>query len=117
MALPLLKDIFIIFGLAVGVAFVCHRLKIPTIVGLIIAGVIAGPYGLGLVTETHAVEQLSEIGIIFLLFTIGLEFSINSIAHAKRLFFLGGPLQLVATALPVFLLARAAGFGLRRLRF
>lgn len=110
MAFPLLKDIFIIFGVAVAVAFVCHRLRIPTIVGLIIAGVIAGPYGLGLVTETHQVEQLAEIGIIFLLFTIGLEFSIDSIAHVKRLFFAGGPLQVIATAAPVFVFVRFAGF-------
>jgi CPA2 family monovalent cation:H+ antiporter-2 len=110
-AFPLLRDIFIIFGVAVGVAFLCHRLRIPTVVGLIIAGVIAGPYGLGLVTETHAVEQLAETGIIFLLFTIGLEFSLHSIAHVKRLFFVGGPLQVVATAVPVLLIARAAGFS------
>jgi CPA2 family monovalent cation:H+ antiporter-2 len=109
----LLKDIFIIFGVAVAVAFACHRLRIPTVVGLIIAGVIAGPYGLGLVTETHAVEQMAEIGIIFLLFTIGLEFSIESISRVKRLFFLGGPLQVIATALPVLLLVHAAGFSIQ----
>jgi len=106
----LLKDIFIIFGVAVAVAFVCHRLRIPTVVGFIIAGVIAGPHGLRLVTETHAVEQMAEIGIIFLLFTIGLEFSVDAIGRVKRLFFVGGPLQVIATALPVFLLVRAAGF-------
>ena len=109
MELPLLKDIFVIFGLAVGVALICHRLRIPAVVGLIVTGVIAGPHGLGLVTEHHAVEQLAEIGIIFLLFTIGLEFSINSIGHVKRLFFLGGPLQVVLTAVVVFGIARAAG--------
>lgn len=113
MAFPLLKDIFIIFGVAVAVAFVCHRLRVPTVVGLIVAGVIAGPYGLGLVQDTHAVEQLAEIGIIFLLFTIGLEFSVDSIARVKRLFFVGGPLQVVATAAPVFLLVHAAGFSVQ----
>ena len=113
MALPLLKDIFVIFGVAVAVAFVCHRLRIPTVVGLIIAGVIAGPYGLGLVHETEAVEQLAEIGVIFLLFTIGLEFSIHEVAHVKRLFFVAGPLQVTATAVPVFLLARAAGLSVQ----
>lgn len=107
----LLKDIFIIFGVAVVVAFVCHRVRIPTVVGLIIAGVIAGPYGLRLVGETHAVEQMAELGIIFLLFTIGLEFSIDSIRNVQRLFFLGGPLQVIATAVPVLLLARVAGFA------
>ncbi|HKW15790.1 MAG TPA: cation:proton antiporter, partial [Candidatus Krumholzibacteria bacterium] len=111
MEFGLLKDIFIIFGVAVAVAFVCHRLRIPTVVGLIIAGVIAGPYGLRLVGDSHAVEQMAELGIIFLLFTIGLEFSIDSVTHVKRLFFIAGPLQVIATAVPVLLLVRVAGFS------
>ena len=111
MGLTFLKDIFYIFGVAVAVAFLCHRLRIPTVVGLIIAGVIAGPYGLGLVHDTHAVEQLAEIGIIFLLFTIGIEFSIHSIQTVKRLFFLGGPLQVAGTAVLVGVFGHAVGLS------
>jgi CPA2 family monovalent cation:H+ antiporter-2 len=105
----LLKDIVVMFGLAVAVALVCHRLKIPTVVGLILTGVIAGPHGLGLTTEIDAVEMLAEIGVIFLLFTIGLEFSIASIAHVKRLFFAGGPLQVAITAAAACGLSLVAG--------
>lgn len=112
MGFVLLKDILVIFGVAVVVAFACHRLRIPTVVGLIIAGVIAGPYGLRLVQDQHAVEQMAEIGIIFLLFTIGLEFSIESISRVQRLFFLGGPLQVIATAVPVMLLVHLAEFSI-----
>jgi CPA2 family monovalent cation:H+ antiporter-2 len=107
----LLKDIVVMFGLAVVVALACHRLKIPTVVGFILTGVIAGPHGLGLTTEIDAVEMLAEIGVIFLLFTIGLEFSIASIAHVKRLFFVGGPLQVVGTAVAVTLLCMAGGIA------
>ncbi|HXV14811.1 MAG TPA: cation:proton antiporter, partial [Candidatus Krumholzibacteria bacterium] len=110
----LLKDIFVIFGLAVAVALACHRLKIPTVVGFILTGVIAGPHGLGLTTEIDAVERLAEIGVIFLLFTIGLEFSVASIGHVKRLFFVAGPLQVVLTALVVFAWAVAAGVEVPR---
>ena len=109
MELPLLKDIFVIFGLAVAVALVCHRFRIPPVVGLILTGVIAGPHGLRLTTEEEAVAQLAEIGVIFLLFTIGLEFSIDSIRLVKRLFFVGGPLQVSLTAGLVFLTAIANG--------
>jgi K+:H+ antiporter len=109
MHLPLLKDIFIIFGLAVAVALVCHRLRIPPVVGLIITGVIAGPHGLRLTSEPEAVQTLADIGIIFLLFTIGLEFSVDSIRHVKRLFFVGGPAQVLLTAGVVCLLALASG--------
>jgi len=112
-AFGLLRDILVIFGVAVVVAFACHRLRIPTVVGFIIAGVIAGPYGLRLVTDTHAVEQMAEIGIIFLLFTIGLEFSIESISRVRRLFFIGGPLQVIATAVPVTLLVHMAGISIQ----
>jgi CPA2 family monovalent cation:H+ antiporter-2 len=108
----LLKDIVVMFGLAVAVALVCHRLKIPTVVGLILTGVIAGPHGLGLTTEIGAVETLAEVGVIFLLFTIGLEFSIASIGHVKRLFFLGGPLQVLLTTVAVFALCLAAGVSM-----
>ena len=107
----LLKDIVVMFGLAVVVALVCHRLKIPTVVGLILTGVIAGPHGLGLTTEIDAVEMLAEVGVMFLLFTIGLEFSIASIAHVRRLFFVGGPLQVGITALVVFGICATAGIG------
>ena len=106
-----LKDIFVIFGLAVGVALVCHHLRIPAVVGLIITGVIAGPHGLRLVSDVGAVERLAEIGIIFLLFAIGLEFSIDSIGRVKRLFFVAGPLQVVITAGAVFGVARTLGAG------
>lgn len=105
----LLKDIVVMFGLAVAVALACHKLKIPTVVGLILTGVIAGPHGLGLTTEIDAVEMLAEIGVIFLLFTIGLEFSIASIGHVKRLFFAGGPLQVGVTALAVTGLSLSLG--------
>jgi CPA2 family monovalent cation:H+ antiporter-2 len=107
----LLKDIVVMFGLAVVVALVCHRLKIPTVVGLILTGVIAGPHGLGLTTEIDADEMLAEVGVMFLLFTIGLEFSIASIAHVRRLFFVGGPLQVGITALVVFGICATAGIG------
>ncbi len=105
----LLKDIVVMFGLAVVVALICHRLKIPTVVGLILTGVIAGPHGMGLTTEIDAVEMLAEIGVIFLLFTIGLEFSIASIAHVRRLFFVGGPFQVAITTLVVFGACMSAG--------
>jgi len=106
-----LKDIFVIFGLAVGVALVCHHLRIPAVVGLIITGVIAGPHGLRLVSDVGAVERLAEIGVIFLLFTIGLEFSIDSIGRVKRLFFVAGPLQVVITAGAVFVAGRGFVLG------
>jgi CPA2 family monovalent cation:H+ antiporter-2 len=59
MVFPLLKDIFIIFGLSIVVLFICLRIKIPAIVGLLITGILAGPHGLGLIEAIHEVEIMS----------------------------------------------------------
>lgn len=112
MGLPLLKEIFIIFVLSVFVLFIFHRLRIPAIVGFILTGIVAGPYGLGLVKAVGEVEKLAEIGIVCLLFTVGLEFSFKSLFQLKRSFFLGGAFQVGITALAGFLVARMMSFNL-----
>ena len=109
MQIPLLRDIFVILALAVAVAMVCHRLRIPTVVGLLITGVIAGPHGLGLVRDVHEIEVLAEIGVIFLLFTIGIEFSLSSLRRIWKLFLIGGSLQVSITAVGGMLLFRYLG--------
>lgn len=95
--IPVLNDIMVIFALSIGVIFICHRLKIPVIIGFIIAGVIAGPHGLRLVAGVHDVELMAEIGVVLLLFTIGLEFSFNSLLRIKKSVLLGGGLQVLLT--------------------
>lgn len=94
----LLLDIVVIFGLSALAAVVCHRLRVPTTVGLLLAGVLAGPDVLGLVRNTHQIEVVSEIGVVLLLFVIGLEFSLADVAHMRRQFLVGGSLQFVGTA-------------------
>ncbi len=114
MDIPLLPDVTIIFGLAVGVILVCHRLKIPALVGLLLTGVVCGPHGLGLVRSAHDVEILSEIGVILLLFTIGLELSLSDLSRLKRPVFYGGTAQMLLTwafffSLPLFALHLSGG--------
>jgi len=106
---PLLKDIFIIFALSIVVLFVCLRIKIPTIVGFLITGIVAGPYGLGLIGAVHEVETMSEIGVVLLLFTIGIEFSLKDLIKIKKSVFLGGSIQVILTILAFFLVARQVG--------
>ena len=64
-----------------GVVYVSHRLKLPVIVGLLITGVLAGPHALGLISAIDEVEQLAKIGVILLLFTIGIEFSLRKLLN------------------------------------
>ncbi|MGK7397052.1 MAG: cation:proton antiporter domain-containing protein [Candidatus Cyclobacteriaceae bacterium M3_2C_046] len=110
MEIPILADIVIILGLSVIVIFLFQRLKIPTILGFLLTGMIAGPYGLSLVHGVHEVEIMAEIGVILLLFLIGMEFSLKSLAAIKRSVFIGGTLQVGLTILIIFLIYSQTGF-------
>lgn len=109
MEIKLLNDILIIFGLSVVVLYLCNRIKIPAVLGFIFTGVLAGPYGFRLLKNIHDVEILAEIGIIFLLFTIGIEFSLSSLLRIKKDVFGGGSLQIILTTLIFYLIARYFG--------
>ena len=106
---PLLQDLLLLLLASVPIAFIFHRLRLPTIVGFMITGVLIGPHGLGLIRDVHAIEVLAEIGVALLLFTIGLEFSLRRLLEMKRLVLLGGGLQVVITALVVTGVARLFG--------
>lgn len=94
---PLFEDLLMILLVSLPVAYVCLRLKLPLLVGLMLTGIVIGPYGLGLIKELAAIEILAEIGVILLLFTIGLEFSIRRLREIKNLVLIGGGLQVVLT--------------------
>jgi CPA2 family monovalent cation:H+ antiporter-2 len=97
MEIPILKDIVIIFGLSIAVLLIFHKLRVPSIVGFLITGILAGPQGLGLIKDIEQVKILAEIGIVVLLFTLGMEFSLKRIFKYKRYFFLAGPIQVGLT--------------------
>ena len=112
MEIKLLNDIIIIFGLSVVVIFIFHKFKVPSIVGFLLTGILAGPHGFGLVKAVHEVEILAEIGVILLLFTIGIEFSLKSLMEIKKAVFLGGSVQVVLTIAAVFGIVMALGLPL-----
>ncbi|MDQ3393457.1 MAG: cation:proton antiporter [Bacteroidota bacterium] len=111
MEIPLLSDIVIILGLAVAVILIFQKIKLPTVLGFLLTGIIAGPYGLSLVTATHEVEILAEIGVIMLLFIIGMEFSLKSLVAIKRTVLIGGTTQVVLTILVVAGLSSFFGYS------
>ncbi len=112
MELIILKDVVIIFALSVLVLLLFHKIKIPAVLGFFLTGIIAGPQGLSLISEVQQVEILAEIGIIFLLFTIALEFSLEKFSQIKRQALIGGSLQLIFTFVIVFLIAWSLGLGI-----
>lgn len=111
MEIILLTDIVIIFGLAVVVLLLFHFLRLPAVVGLLLTGILAGPHGFGLIGAVHEVEVLAEVGVILLLFTIGIEFSFKKLIEIKKQAVIGGSLQVGLTILAVFLIARRIGLS------
>ncbi|HEX2996255.1 MAG TPA: cation:proton antiporter, partial [Anaerolineales bacterium] len=109
--MPLFNDILIIFGLGIVVIFVCLLARIPVIVGLLLTGAVAGPHGLGLISQVHEVERLAEIGVVSLLFTIGMGLSFENILQMGKAALLGGSTQVLLTCLLGFAAAKAAGIG------
>ena len=99
-----LKVIVIIFGLASLVIFIFNKLKLPSVVGFLLTGIIAGPYALGLISNIDIIDVLAEIGVILLLFIIGMEFSIKKLLKIKNIVFIGGLMQVGITILVVVLI-------------
>ncbi|VVB71551.1 Calcium-gated potassium channel MthK [uncultured archaeon] len=110
MEIPLLGDIAVIFVLSVIVLFIFHKIKAPAIVGFLVTGILAGPQGFGLIHALDQVEILSEIGVILLLFTIGLEVSLKDLMKIKKYVLVGGSLQVALTILAVFAILRYLGY-------
>ncbi len=102
--IEILKDVVIIFGLASIIVFLFNKFKLPSVIGFLATGIIAGPYGLGLISDIEIIDILAEIGVILLLFTIGIEFSIRKLIKIKNIVFIGGGLQVGLTILTVFLI-------------
>ncbi len=109
MEIQLLKDIVIIVGLSIVVIFICHRIRVPAIVGFLLTGILAGPHGMGLIKAAHEVEVLAEVGMVLLLFTIGIEFSLRNLLQIKKSILIGGSLQVLLTVLVTFVIARQIG--------
>lgn len=95
------------------VAYLGFRLGLVPIVGFLLAGVAIGPHALGLVRDRAMVDAAAEIGVILLLFTIGIEFSLERLARVARLIFVGGGLQVLLATLGVFALLSLLGVGAR----
>ncbi|HMN90889.1 MAG TPA: cation:proton antiporter, partial [Saprospiraceae bacterium] len=112
MHIPLLQEIVIILGLSALVIYLFQRFNLPAILGLLMTGVIVGPSGLALIGSeaTHEVEMLAEIGVILLLFIIGLEFSLKTLASIQRIVLVGGAVQVGGTILVTYIVAYFLGY-------
>ncbi len=106
---PLLDELAIVAALAVAVTVILSKLRLPTVAGLLLAGALLGPHGLRLSTSVHGIEVLAEVGVVLLLFTIGLEFSLARLRDIFKQVALGGLLQVGLTTAAVAGVAVALG--------
>ncbi|MCX7769910.1 MAG: monovalent cation:proton antiporter-2 (CPA2) family protein [Proteobacteria bacterium] len=95
----------IIFIVSAIIVFILTKVKIPSLVGFLLAGILIGPSMLGIITNTHSIEVIAEIGVVLLLFSIGIEFSLKKLLKIKRVVFGGGLLQVLITTALIFILA------------
>jgi K+:H+ antiporter len=90
-------DIIIIFSVSLVVVYLFNKLKVPAIVGFLFSGILIGPSIAGLISDHHQIEILGEIGVILLLFSIGVEFSVSKLIELRKTILLGGGTQVIAT--------------------
>ncbi|HOO45866.1 MAG TPA: cation:proton antiporter, partial [Deltaproteobacteria bacterium] len=107
----LLGNLLILFGLSIAVIFVFLRIRVPSIIGFILTGILAGPHGLGMINAGDEVEFLSEFGVVLLLFTIGIDFSLKNLLQIKRPVLLGGSLQVGLTLALTYVIAGFTGLA------
>ena len=94
-----LRDLVVLFGIAVLVSYVFRVVKLSSIAGFLVAGALVGPFGLRLISNLEDVQRMSEIGVMLLLFSIGVEFSAEKLLRMKFVALVGGGLQLGLTTL------------------
>jgi monovalent cation:H+ antiporter-2, CPA2 family len=83
-SVPLITTLAAALGLALVLGFLAARLKLPTLVGYLIAGVILGPATPGFVADFEISRQLAEIGVMLLMFCVGLHFSLDDLMAVRR---------------------------------
>jgi CPA2 family monovalent cation:H+ antiporter-2 len=94
-----ITNITIILGLAILVLLICNHFKIPSLLGFILTGVVAGPSFTNLIGTDSNLPVFAEIGVIFLLFSIGIEFSLKDLIRIRKQVFVGGGMQMLLTIL------------------
>lgn len=100
-----LNEILILFAVAVAVVGSCLHFKLPPILGYLAIGVMVGPYGFAIVADTEHTRALAEFGVVFLLFTIGLEFSLSHLMHIRGAVLGLGGAQVIGTTAIVTIVA------------
>lgn len=104
-----LQDLLILFAMGVVAVVAFHRFNLPPVLGFLVTGVICGPYGFRLVDAGQGIETMSEIGLVLLLFTIGIEFSVKTFVRLRKFLLIAGSLQVGLTIAAAAALVHSIG--------
>ena len=110
----LLRDLLVLFGVATLLSVALQRARQSTIVAYLLTGMLVGPSGLQLLTNREAIELMAEIGVVLLLFTIGIEFSLKKLVQMRQVVLDAGGRQVGLTLAATLGLALALGFSWRQ---
>jgi len=109
--LPVLLNLAIVFGIAVVVVRVFKALGFPIVIAYLITGVLISPNHFSALETMHEVEQFAEVGVVLLLFMVGLEFSVKNLWRIRKLVLIGGSLQMGLTIVFAAIFGKLIGFS------
>ncbi len=109
--ISLITSMAVVLGIALVGGIVAQRLKLPVILGYLLTGIVIGPNVTGLVADTEEVETLATIGVVFLMFTLGVELSFRTLKKIGAVASAGGLLQIIGIGILGYLLAWGLGYS------
>jgi len=108
----LLTHVDVLLGFGILILTIFYRFDFPPVLGYLVTGMLIGPYGLGIINRGEIVDLNADLGVIFLLFTIGVDLSLGELWKMKKSVMVGGILHLLFTTALVFAICSALGFSL-----
>lgn len=111
MELDIIREFVVVLGVSTLLILLFQRIKMPSIIGFLVAGMLMGPTGLRLISEIEQIEILSEIGLVLLLFLIGIEFNLKTLSAIKSTVFIGGGLQVLLSVVLSGLISYIYGYS------
>lgn len=111
MALSLLANVDVLLGFAILILTIFYRFQVPPVLGFLVTGILIGPSGLNILSGVQNVELNAELGVVFLLFTIGVDLSLKELWKMKKAVIGGGILQILVTTFLVIIVCSYLGFS------
>lgn len=111
--MPILSELLLIMLVSAVALFLCHKIGVPPLIGYLLTGILVGPSALGLITQVQMVDSLANIGVILLMFSVGLQFSLGELARMGRPVLVGMALQMGLTIAVITAIGATLGFETR----